>query len=62
MQHTDKHSVRQDVFEHAMCAMSEFICSANDLDAQGDTTDARELRELAGKIDEFITDMRLRHS
>lgn len=62
MTYTDKHSVRQEVLEHAMCAMSEFICSANDLEAQGDTTDARELRELAGKIDEFVTGMRLRHS
>lgn len=57
-----KQTVRQETFEQAMMAIANLVHSANDLESIGDTTDARELREIVGKIDSFITDMRLRHS
>jgi hypothetical protein len=45
-----------------MASMADFAGHASDLEVVGDTTDARELCELIGKIEQFINDMRLRHS
>lgn len=57
-----KQLIRQETFESCMTAMDNFIGHASDLESIGDTTDARELRELAGKVEQFINDMRKRHS
>jgi len=57
-----KQLVRQETFESCMASMADFAGHASDLEVVGDTTDARELCELIGKIEQFINDMRLRHS
>ena len=61
MNPTQKQLVRQETFESCMLTIDEFIGHASDLEAVGDTTDARELRELVGHIENFVADMRLRH-
>ena len=59
---TQKQLIRQETFESCMTAIDDFLGHAGDLESIGDTTDARELRELVGQVEQFITDMRLRHA
>lgn len=54
--------VLQETFESCMLTIDEFIGRASDLEAVGQTGDAQGLRELVGKIEDFVTNFRLKHS
>jgi hypothetical protein len=54
--------ILQETSEACMLAMEEFIGHASDLESVGQIGDADDLRQLAGTIENFVINLRLKHS
>lgn len=54
--------ILQETQEACMMAMEDFIGHASDLESVGQIGDAEDLRELAGQIENFVINLRLKHS
>lgn len=54
--------ILQETQESCMMAMEDFIGHASDLESVGQIGDAEDLRELAGKIENYVINLRLKHS
>ena len=54
--------ILQETLESCMMAMEDFIGHASDLESVGQIGDAEDLRELAGQIENFVINLRLKHS
>ena len=59
---TQKQLILQETFEACHLAMDDLIGHANDLESVGFLGDAADIRELVGKIEHVMYDMRQRHS
>ncbi len=54
--------ILQETSEACMLAMDEFIGHASDLESVGQIGDAEDLRELTGKIENYVINLRMKHS
>lgn len=54
--------ILQETMESCMMAMEDFIGHASDLESIHRIGDAEDLRELAGQIENFVINLRLKHS
>ena len=54
--------ILQETAESCMMAMEDFIGHASDLESVGQICDAEDLRELAGQVENFVINLRMKHS
>ena len=54
--------ILQETQEACMMAMEDFIGHASDLESVCQIGDAKDLRELAGQIENFVINLRMKHS